>query len=109
LYELKYNIDIKDSLRYKSISKIKILLSCKGELQKYVDAVNGVGAEVKAEYMPMSDIGYDGLILCGGSDIDPKLYNEEVNGSVGINTEREGALTEEEKTQWMAQNSLTVL
>lgn len=70
---------------------MKILLSGKGELQSYVDAVNGVGAEAIAEYMPRSDVGYDGLILCGGSDIDPKFYNEEVNGSVGINTERDMA------------------
>lgn len=73
--------------------KVRILLSgpAQNNLQSYVDAVNGVGAEAVVEYLQTSDRGYDGLILCGGGDIDPKYYSEEVNGSAGINPERDAA------------------
>ena len=63
---------------------MKILLFGKGNLQSYINALEGVGAEAIAEYPPKFDSSYDGLILCGGADINPKYYNEEVNGSVGI-------------------------
>lgn len=71
--------------------KVKFLLSYKGEAQYYLDAVRDAGAEVSAFYLPEVDISYDGLILAGGGDIDPALYNEENNGSVRIDKDRDGA------------------
>lgn len=55
----------------------KILVSGKGKMQNYVDALTGVGAQVTAKYLPEVDLRYDGLVLCGGGDIDPKYYHEE--------------------------------
>lgn len=69
--------------------KIKILLSGKARIQYYIDAVNGVGAEAVAEYLPQISTEYDGLILCGGNDVDPSYYNEPINGSVDIDYERD--------------------
>ena len=69
--------------------QMKILLSYKGSVQNYIDAVSGVGAEPEAEYLPKADTNYDGLILCGGGDIDPKHYNEPIDGSKNIDNERD--------------------
>ena len=66
------------------MSKLKILLFGKGNLQSYINALEGVGAEAIAEYPPKFYDSYDGLVLCGGADINPKHYKEQVNGSVGI-------------------------
>ena len=71
------------------MKKVKILLSGNAKLQYYVDAVNSVGAEATAVYLPKIDTSYDGLILCGGNDIHPKYYNEELNGSVNIDNARD--------------------
>lgn len=71
--------------------KIKILLSIGGNAQYYIDAIEGVGAEAVAKSLPEADTDYDGLILCGGCDIDPQYYHEEVDGSVSINIERDRA------------------
>ena len=34
---------------------------------------------------------YDGLIICGGNDINPAYYNEKMNGSVNIDAKRDMA------------------
>ena len=60
------------------MEKMKILLSCGTSAQNYIDAIHGVGAEAVAKYSPEVDVNYDGLILCGGGDIDPIYYNEEI-------------------------------
>lgn len=73
------------------MDKVKILLFGKGNVQSYINAIEGVGAEAVAEYPPKYDASYDGLILCGGADINPKYYNEEINGSVGIDSEMDEA------------------
>lgn len=73
------------------MGKTKILLSCGTLHQNYVDAVNGLGAEATAKYLPEVDTGYDGLILCGGNDIDPARYGEALDGSVNIDFERDAA------------------
>lgn len=41
--------------------------------------------------MPEVDTDYDGLLLCGGSDVHPSYYGEEINGSVNIDIERDKA------------------
>ena len=71
------------------MNSVRILLSGKTNLQYYVDAVNGVGAEADAKYLPDIDTSYDGLILCGGNDIDPSNYNEVVDGAVEIDRDRD--------------------
>ena len=53
-------------------------------------AVEALGAEAVAEYLPKADAsGYDGLLLCGGSDVDPKYYKEQINGSRAIDEVRD--------------------
>ncbi len=71
--------------------KMKILLSSGTSAENYINALEGVGAEAVAKYLPEADTNYDGLILCGGCDIDPKYYGEEINGSKGIDIERDVA------------------
>lgn len=71
--------------------KMKILLSRGSSAENYLNALEGVGAEGVAKYLPEVDTNYDGLILCGGGDIDPKYYGEEINGSKGIDAERDSA------------------
>ena len=68
---------------------VRILLSGNQKLQYYVDAVNAVGGEAIAEYLPSISADYDGLILCGGNDIEPKYYHQEMNGSVNIDAQRD--------------------
>ncbi len=61
---------------------IKILLSGKGNIQNYINALNACQAEADGGYLPeISSEGYDGLILCGGGDIHPKFYGKEIDGS----------------------------
>ena len=71
--------------------KVRILLSGNSKLQNYVQAIEGVGAEASATYLPQVDTGYDGLVLCGGNDIDPTRYGQALNGSVNIDHERDAA------------------
>ena len=71
------------------MSKPRILLSGNKKLQDYVDAVEGTGGIAFAKYLPDVDTDYDGLILCGGNDIDPFYYGEEMNGSVDIDGARD--------------------
>ena len=68
---------------------VQLLLSGNNNLQYYVDAVNAAGGEATAKYLPDISTDYDGLILCGGNDIEPKYYNQEMNGSVNIDTQRD--------------------
>ena len=73
--------------------KIRLLLSCNcsSTVQNYVDAFSELGAEVTAKYLPDVDESYDGLVLCGGSDVHPSRFGEENDGSVGIDLERDAA------------------
>jgi len=73
------------------MSKIKLLLSCKSNIENYANALNELGAETVAEYLPSVDMQYDGLVLCGGGDIAPKYFGEELNGSYNIDIERDKA------------------
>lgn len=73
------------------MSKIKILISMKGETPFYIDALREAGAEPVAIEYPEVDLNYDGLLLSGGGDVDPAMYQEEINGSVRIDRERDKA------------------
>ena len=71
------------------MNSVRILLSGNTNLQYYVDAVSGVGAQADAKYLPDIDTSYDGLILCGGNDIDPIRYNEQIDGAKNIDRDRD--------------------
>ena len=71
--------------------KLQILLSCGSEPRNYVEALNHLGAEPTAKYLPEVDTRYDGLLLCGGTDIDPARYGEPLNGSMDIDLKRDEA------------------
>ena len=68
---------------------VRILLSGKTNLQYYTMALDALGVDITIKYLPEIDTSYDGLILCGGGDIDPKYYNEELNGSTNIDDDRD--------------------
>ena len=54
-----------------------------------MDAVQAAGGEASGGYLPEINTDYDGLILCGGSDMDPAYYHQEINGSVNIDRQRD--------------------
>ena len=68
-----------------------ILLSVELEAEKYIHAVELAGGTADAKKCPEVDLSYDGLILCGGRDVDPALYGEVINGAVEIDYERDTA------------------
>lgn len=63
----------------------KILVSGILKIENYINAIKNVGGDafIAKEY----DSSYDALVLCGGADIDPSYYGEEINGSKNINSE----------------------
>ncbi len=69
----------------------KILLSIGGKKENYINAVEGVGGEAFAAYLPTVDLSFNGLILGGGPDLHPKYYAEEINGSKNIDMARDEA------------------
>ena len=71
------------------MKKIKLLLSGRQRIENYVRAVEAVGAVAVAEYLPKVDTGYDGLILCGGNDVDPCLFCEQIRGAMDIDRARD--------------------
>ena len=70
------------------MEKIRLLLSCE-VARNYVDAFENLGAETTAKYLPEVDTSYDGLVICGGSDIHPSRYGEPVDGSVDMDERRD--------------------
>lgn len=73
------------------ITNPKILLSAKTKKENYINAVEKCGAVAVCEYCPEFSAEYDGLVLCGGSDIDPKYYGEDITDSVNIDEKRDKA------------------
>lgn len=72
--------------------KPRILLSALGTVrstQNYIDAITNCGGVAVEYVLGMDTNGFDGLLLCGGKDVNPIHYGEEVNGSVNINDERD--------------------
>lgn len=70
---------------------VKILLSANSNKEYYIDAVNGSGGTAVAQYCPEPTADYDGLILCGGNDISPQMYGEQINGAVELDKKRDCA------------------
>lgn len=67
----------------------KILLSYKTKGQLYIDAVEKCGGDCTGGYLPRYDASADGLLLCGGSDIDPAIYGSCTGGSRDIDRARD--------------------
>ncbi|MBR6794224.1 MAG: gamma-glutamyl-gamma-aminobutyrate hydrolase family protein [Clostridia bacterium] len=58
----------------------------------YVDGVEKAGGIAELRLYPEAEPEkYDGLLLCGGMDIHPSRYGEEVNGSVNMEEARDVA------------------
>ena len=68
---------------------VRILVSSQTFIENYITAVELSGATPIAGYLPELDLTCDGLLLSGGVDLNPALYNEHVNGAVDINNERD--------------------
>ena len=68
--------------------KPKILLS-DNKSPYYYDAVTASGAAAVYDFDASRLEEYDGLLLCGGVDINPTRYGEEINGSVNIDDARD--------------------
>ena len=74
------------------VNQPRILLSASSKTNYYIDAVLAAGGEPVLEYCPSASAeGYDGLILCGGNDIDPAYYGEGMDGAVNIDAARDKA------------------
>lgn len=73
------------------MEKMKILLAGDKNMEAYVQAVALAGGLPDAQRLPPVNTDYDGLLLCGGNDIDPAFYGEEIDGAVEIHRERDDA------------------
>lgn len=59
--------------------------------ENYELALKALGACPTTHYCPAVDTSYDGLLLCGGSDVAPARFGQENHGSVGIDLARDEA------------------
>lgn len=60
----------------------RLLLSADADYMKnYVAALEQAGACPEGGYCPAPDLTYDGLVLCGGGDLDYKLFADTNDGS----------------------------
>ena len=70
----------------------RILISTGGgDAANYLAALAAAGGAGDARYLPAPDLGYDGLLLAGGGDVDPALFGQENRGSRGIDRARDRA------------------
>ena len=61
----------------------------KGGLERYIWAVERAGGIPVPGICPEPDPSCDGLVLCGGGDLDPALFGQENRGSHPPNRERD--------------------
>ena len=72
--------------------KKRILISTGGgNAANYLAAIEAAGGVGEARYLPSPDLSYDGLLLTGGDDMDPVLFNQENRGSRGVDRTRDEA------------------
>lgn len=69
--------------------KPRVLLSQPLEGENYVEAVEACGAIADLQAYPAVDTSYDGLLICGGGDIDPARFGQQNNGSNRIDLKRD--------------------
>ena len=60
-------------------------------MDNYCAAVRGAGGEPLAGCCPAPDLRCDGLVLCGGGDLESTLYGQENRGSHSPDRERDRA------------------
>ena len=60
-------------------------------IENYMAAVSAAGGEPVAAYCPEPDLTCDGLLLCGGGDIECTLYGQEDQGSQPPDRDRDRA------------------
>lgn len=65
---------------------MKILLLANQKSENYIKAIEAFGAEA---ILNQDTTDCDGLILCGGNDIQPSYYGENINGSYDFDIERD--------------------
>lgn len=65
--------------------------SSKDGFENYSLAIRAAGGEAFGGYCPELDLSYDGLLLCGGGDIDPARYGQENCGSQPPDPDRDAA------------------
>ncbi len=72
---------------------LKILLLGKQKIENYKAIIESLSAV--PIYLPyespdlINPQDYDGLLVCGGNDVSPSYYGEEINGSVNIDEPRD--------------------
>lgn len=59
--------------------------------ENYIRAVERAGGIAYAQYCPEPDLTFDGLILAGGGDVEPRRYREENFGSLDFDPARDEA------------------
>ena len=70
----------------------RILISGSAEgCENYMEAVAWAGGAPSGGYCPAVDLSYDGLLLCGGEDVDPVHFGEVNTASEGIDPARDAA------------------
>lgn len=70
----------------------RILVSAsEGGWENYENAILAAGGEPMGGYCPAVDTNFDGLLLCGGGDIDPTRFGQENNGSEPPDPARDAA------------------
>lgn len=68
----------------------KILISgCNESRILYENAVIQCGGSVESYYLPPLDGSCDGLLLCGGNDVDPQFYRQENIACQKLDTQRD--------------------
>lgn len=68
---------------------MKILVLANKKSTNYKKAIEYFGAHASVKYLSDTSIDYDGLVLCGGNDIHPSFYGEEIRGAEDFDIERD--------------------
>ena len=68
--------------------KPRILVLANQKIEGYVNAVEACGGEAVLDYSVTAD-DVDGLLLCGGNDVHPSYYGQEINGARNFDNERD--------------------
>lgn len=62
-----------------------------GAMDNYIAAISGAGGAAVPGYCPAPDLSCDGLLLCGGKDVQPHLFGQENRGSLAPDPARDAA------------------
>ena len=70
--------------------KPRILISgCMGSRKNYDEAIWAAGGIPCSYYLPQPSLDYDGLLLCGGGDLEPACYGQENTNCRSIDPARD--------------------